>query len=128
MRLDNYGPYGSEQAALKAVVERLVEGLHPVAVYLFGSRAEGRARPDSDFDLAVVLDDELPDAQTTYEGVYAPLLGLGIGCDVIPCKASEFREVLADPSNPWYDSWRNARKVYQMRKNQRRPRGSTMTQ
>lgn len=30
----------------------------PVAVYLFGSRAQGRARADSDIDLAIVLPDD----------------------------------------------------------------------
>lgn len=29
----------------------------PVAIYLFGSRARGTARPDSDFDLALFLGD-----------------------------------------------------------------------
>jgi predicted nucleotidyltransferase len=31
---------------------------NPVAVYLFGSRAQGRARADSDIDLAIVLPDD----------------------------------------------------------------------
>jgi predicted nucleotidyltransferase len=49
----NYGPYSSEQGALRAIVDQLVEGLKPFRIYLFGSRAEGRARPDSDFDLVL---------------------------------------------------------------------------
>lgn len=36
-----------------------------VAVYLFGSRAEGVARPDSDLDLALMLD-RLPDLPLLY--------------------------------------------------------------
>ncbi len=38
-------------ARLQGVFEKYPEVL---AVYLFGSQAEGRARPDSDYDLAVV--------------------------------------------------------------------------
>ena len=85
--------------------------LRPLRIYLFGSRAEGRAAPESDFDLVVVFDDDASDAD--YESAYAPLLGLGIGCDVIPCRWSEFQEVLADPTNPWSSTWAAARKVYE---------------
>lgn len=109
----NYGPYGTEDAALRAIVEKLVSVLCPRAVYLFGSRAEHRARPDSDFDLVVVLDDDAPDEQATYERAYAPLCGSGIGCDVVPCRASELDEVLHDATNPWHRSWTNARKLYE---------------
>jgi uncharacterized protein len=109
----NYGPYGSEQAALDALLEKLVRGLKPCAVYLFGSRAEQRARPDSDFDLVVVLDEQVADAEATHEAVYAPLCGSGIGCDVVPCYLSEFEEVLHDPTNPWHRSWASARKLYE---------------
>jgi len=49
----NFGPYPSEKSALQAVVNRLVKALQPFRIYLFGSRAEGRAHPDSDFDLLV---------------------------------------------------------------------------
>ena len=109
----NYGPYSSEQAALRAIVDRLVEGLKPFRIYLFGSRAEGRARPDSDFDLVVVFDDDAPNSEADYDEVFAPVLDLPIGCDVIPCRWSDFQEVLADSSNPWQDTWSAARRVYE---------------
>ncbi len=108
----NHGRFSSEQEALQAVVRRLVEALNPLWIYLFGSRAEGRARPDSDFDLLVVLDDEAPNADADYDEVYAPLLGMGIGCDVIPCLRSEFLDVMEDSTNPWQDSLASARRVY----------------
>ncbi len=86
----NYGPYSSEQDALRAIVDRLVEGLEPFRIYLFGSRAEGRARPDSDFDLVVVFDDEAPNSEADYDEVFAPVLDLPIGCDV---RWSDLQEV-----------------------------------
>ncbi len=109
----NYGAYSSEETALRVILKRLAEALRPFKIYLFGSRAEGRARPDSDFDLLVVFDDEAPNGDADYEEVYAPLVGLGIGCDVIPCRWSEFQEVLADSTNPWQDVWAAARQVYE---------------
>jgi uncharacterized protein len=109
----NVGPHQDEESALQALVARLVRGLDPRAVYLFGSRAEGRSRPDSDFDLLVVFDDSVPDASLTHETAYAPICGSGVGCDVVPCRAAEVDEVLHDPANPWHRSWQNARKLYE---------------
>ena len=109
----NYGPFSSEKTALQGVVTRLVEALKAFRIYLFGSRAEGRARPDSDFDLLVVFDDEAPNSDADYDEVYAPLLGLGVGCDVIPCRWSEFLEVLSDPTNSWQSVWASAKRVYE---------------
>lgn len=43
------------ERALNNATEQLVRELDPVAVILFGSRARGEARPDSDVDLLVVL-------------------------------------------------------------------------
>ena len=83
----NRGAFTDEPAALAAVVDRLVAGLQPLEVRLFGSRATGKARVDSDFDLLLVLRDG---EDATPSRCYAPLLGLGVGCDVVACTASEF--------------------------------------
>ena len=40
------------------LLEGVVRSFDPVEVYLFGSQARGDARPDSDIDLYVVLEDE----------------------------------------------------------------------
>jgi len=109
----NYGPYLTEEAALSAVLSKLVSALNPLAVYLFGSRAERRARPDSDFDLVIVLENQTPEAQVSHDAVYAPLCGSGIGCDIVPCLVSEFEEVIHDPANPWHTSWSRARRLYE---------------
>ena len=37
------------------VIERIVEVLDPEEVWLFGSRAKGTHRPDSDVDLGIIL-------------------------------------------------------------------------
>lgn len=54
----------STLAAASRAVARLV-ARHPniQAAYIFGSVAQGRARPDSDIDVAVLLGRRLPDAR-----------------------------------------------------------------
>jgi predicted nucleotidyltransferase len=39
-----------------AAVERIVEAANPIRIIAFGSRARGDFRPDSDLDLAVIVD------------------------------------------------------------------------
>ena len=78
---------------LQTLLDRIKEAYHPLQVWLFGSRARGDNRPDSDWDLFVVVPDDAParlfDPELSYQvqkdlqGVYA---------DVIPWPVSNFRE------------------------------------
>ena len=45
---------------LKQVVERILSAGDPLMIVLFGSRARGDSRPDSDLDLLVVEESGLP--------------------------------------------------------------------
>jgi predicted nucleotidyltransferase len=44
------------EEVLQAIVHRLVTGLHPCKIILFGSYVSGPPTPDSDVDLLVILD------------------------------------------------------------------------
>ena len=48
---------------LKDIVQRIVETVHPTRIYLFGSRAHGNAREDSDYDLLLIHDGKLTKRQ-----------------------------------------------------------------
>ncbi|MBF0332558.1 MAG: nucleotidyltransferase domain-containing protein [Alphaproteobacteria bacterium] len=63
-------------------------------VWLFGSRARGDGRPDSDFDLLVVMPDE---SASSHKAVAAPLVACGLPFDVVPCRWSDY---LADRDVP----------------------------
>jgi uncharacterized protein len=76
---------------LEEAVRRLVEDLHPRAIILFGSRARGTNRPESDYDLLVVSK-ELRD----YDEVYRPVAGRGLRCDVVPCTVETWKEARRD--------------------------------
>ena len=54
-------PQIDHPADLDQLVEQIVAKMDPVAIYLFGSRARGDADNDSDYDLLVVVQDDIPD-------------------------------------------------------------------
>lgn len=93
----NTGSYASESLALEGIVARLVDQLDPEYIWLFGSRAEGRQRPDSDFDLLVVTKREDGELASDYDHVYRPVMGTGVGCDVLPCPIDDFVRELQNP-------------------------------
>ncbi|WP_312014359.1 MULTISPECIES: nucleotidyltransferase domain-containing protein [unclassified Bradyrhizobium] len=69
--------------------DRLVAELKPASIWLFGSRARGDARPDSDFDPLVVLRDGLP-VENSHYAVARPVVACGLGCDIVPASWSTF--------------------------------------
>ncbi|MDP2275923.1 MAG: nucleotidyltransferase domain-containing protein [Archangium sp.] len=52
-------------------LKRIVDELHPLEIWLFGSRARGTARPESDWDLLAVL----PDTASSEDLDLVPLWG-----------------------------------------------------
>ncbi|NEQ55500.1 MAG: nucleotidyltransferase domain-containing protein [Leptolyngbya sp. SIO3F4] len=52
--LSEVSPTESNRDLLAKISNTIVEMVEPVQIVLFGSRATGRVRPDSDYDLIVV--------------------------------------------------------------------------
>jgi integrase/predicted nucleotidyltransferase len=77
---------------LRMLLARIEAQLHPEQVWLFGSRGRGDARPDSDWDLFVVVPDDTRDEQLDLLFLWRLKRGSGVPADVIACRASEFRE------------------------------------
>ena len=71
------------------LLDPVVEYFHPQRVILFGSRARGEARRDSDIDLLVIVDDDTPPEKLTlkagYEAHHSPH-----AADVFPMRAEDF--------------------------------------
>lgn len=73
---------------LPAIVGRIVRTVDPLRVVLFGSRARGDARPDSDFDLLVILD-SLTDRRDTRIAVRRSFEDLPVAADVVVATRDE---------------------------------------
>lgn len=84
------GPFRDEAAALAFLRDRLVASLRPRMIWLFGSRARGDQRADSDFDLLVVLPDGLSASAYSHKAVALPLVACGLPYDVVPSSWSDF--------------------------------------
>ncbi len=74
------------------IVRRVVEAVDPVAIYLFGSRARGDAREDSDYDLLVVVPDDFPAERTRPSDAFALVEGRRIPIDIALVRRSRFAE------------------------------------
>jgi uncharacterized protein len=93
-----------EIAALLADLERRLErrfGERFVALYLFGSRARGDHEPESDIDVAVVLDQEMPRpfdvTREILEDTYDLLLDTGYYIQPWPLEKGSLDDPLSHP-------------------------------
>jgi predicted nucleotidyltransferase len=84
------GPFISEQAAIAFLRDRLVTALKPKAIWLFGSRARGTARANSDIDLLVVLPDGLDPEDYSNHRASWPVSACGLAYDIVPCSVTTF--------------------------------------
>ena len=74
------------------LLDPVVAYFNPRQVILFGSRARGDARPDSDIDLLVVVDDDTPPEKVTLRAGFESRQSYHESADVIPVRETTFRE------------------------------------
>jgi predicted nucleotidyltransferase len=91
--------------AVQSLIDRIVSSWHPREIWLFGSRARGTAAADSDWDLLVVVPDELaPVGFDDPMTVWNVKQGTGVRADVLVCRASEFDEDRGTHNTIAYDA------------------------
>lgn len=76
---------------LSEIVRRIVHEAHPQSVILFGSRARGDYRQDSDIDLLVVTEDTRPRALRA-SALYGALSDILIPMDILVYRPEEIEE------------------------------------
>lgn len=77
-------------AALAAIVRRVVELYEPERVYLFGSKARGDDGPDSDYDVMVVVKDDAGAERSASRRFYENSWDLPRSADVLLWRAGRF--------------------------------------
>ncbi len=89
---------------IKSLIALILERCKPVSVWLFGSRARGQAREDSDWDLLVVLPDETSEEDMFDNLPPRQLRRLTkVNADVIYCNDTEFAEATSVPNTLAYE-------------------------
>jgi predicted nucleotidyltransferase len=97
---------------IRPLIGAICDRLEPSSVWLFGSRARGDNRDDSDWDVLVALPDDAPPANLD------PLIGwalqreLSIPATIVTVTASELAESWGSPNTLGYDLAREGRLLH----------------
>jgi hypothetical protein len=110
------GPFRDEAAALGFIRDRLIFALKPEEIWLFGSRARGTPRSDSDFDILAVLPEGLPPGDYDPRRAVEALAGSGLGCDIVLCSRGEFEAGRQMPDSLAGIVLREGRPLYRSRR------------
>ena len=107
--------HADASAVIDGIVAKLRAEYAPLGIVLFGSRAEGKARPDSDIDLLIIMD--LPAPKHPIDRIREVQLLLrearrGIPLDVIISTPQEFERRLAIGDHFYQDIVRSGVPVY----------------
>lgn len=89
-KIENFSPPSADDVVLAEVVRRLVDAYQPLKMYLFGSVARGDAGPDSDYDIMIVVPDDVPPERQDCRTGYLALCGLGVAKDILVWTRGEF--------------------------------------
>ncbi len=77
------------------LMKKMADHFKPTKIYLFGSRAKGTARPESDYDLFIIVKDSNKSPIQRMQEANRILWGSGISADIFVYTEAEF--------NAWKD-------------------------
>ena len=97
---------------IRDVVRRIVQAAQPDRIILFGSRARGEARPDSDIDILVIKKSMEPGYRRDAV-LYLALAGLNAPVDVITYTPEEVSDWSAVPQAFITTAVREGKVVYE---------------
>ena len=97
---------------LEKVVERIVDGIQPDRIILFGSQAREDYSGDSDYDICVIKEG-IVHRRKLAQQIYRMLYGIGIAVDVIVETPESFDELKDDPFLIYREIARDGKVLYE---------------
>ena len=97
---------------IEEAVRRIVEVAHPVKIILFGSRARGDGRMDSDVDMLVVERD-VKDRFAEMVRLSSALKGLILAVDILVIDEKGFEEWSETPGSVYRAAKRDGKVIYE---------------
>lgn len=94
------------------LLARIIEELHPIAVRLFGSRARGEASAGSDWDLFVIVPDDIEATDDPFAG-YRLRRETRTRADIVLCPIAEFHEDRDTPNTLAYEAAHHGVVIYE---------------
>jgi uncharacterized protein len=95
------------------VVNRMATALNPEQIILFGSRARGDHRIDSDYDVLIVVPDTTESTLKLAGDALIAARGKRFGMDVVVYTHSEFENSLRERHDVVYHAMKDGRVVYE---------------
>ena len=96
---------------LNEIIERIVMVADPDMILLFGSRASGDQRNDSDYDLLIVKSG-LDNSRKLAKKIYNSLSGIGVPVDLILVNRERMYEHLDDPYMIYGEALKEGKTLY----------------
>jgi predicted nucleotidyltransferase len=103
------------EPVLAEAVQRLVDALQPEQIYLFGSRARGDDRADSDYDIMVIVPESDVPPHRRAQLAHRALRGVRAAADILVSTRHEFDRFLSVPGSLAATVLREGRLVYDTR-------------
>jgi len=100
---------------LHEIVDKLVRGVHPTKIILFGSHAYGTPTPDSDIDLLVVVSESSQPRYRRAQEAYTYLWGVTAPVELFVVTEHELARMEGDPASLGYRAVREGKVIYERR-------------
>ncbi len=97
---------------LSEIIRRIVATIDPDRIILFGSRARGDARPDSDYDL-LVIKDTTERTLVLAQRAYRALIGVLGPADILVETPQRLAQLRNCPGLVYGDAMRDGRTLYE---------------
>ena len=94
------------------LLARIIDEFRPIEIRLFGSRARGESSAASDWDLFVIVPDDLEAADDLFAG-YRLRRETRTRADIVLCPVGEFQEDRSTPNTLAYEAAHHGVVIYE---------------